>query len=236
MRPLKKDSNKVEERKFIAITVALWVIVLILVPVLLNITCIKQLFLYLISFTNSADYKIAYVEFWGTIIGSFIAIWGALYVQRKIDKNSEHSNQVKYAYVVYYDLRFALKDLNDICDEAINKNNNFVKQLDVYNFYQSAKGRKIHLNPKWIADVAQLNGVFSDDEIEQIYTYYGKLVDIDRAFQSESLEKIEKAFTCVKQDFRADSIEGDYEKYIDVLDKLHQFITQNKSDEKYQQF
>ena len=59
MRPLKKDSNKVEERKFIAITVALWVIVLILVPVLLNITCIKQLFLYLISFTNSADYKIS---------------------------------------------------------------------------------------------------------------------------------------------------------------------------------
>ncbi len=231
MRPLKKNSNKIEERKFIVITVALWVIVLTLVPALLNITCIKQLFLYLISFTNSADYKIAYVEFWGTIIGSFIAIWGALYVQRKIDKNSEHSNQVKYAYVVYYDLRFALKDLNDICDEAINMNNN-VKQLDFYNFYQSAKGRKIHLNPTWIADVAQLNGVFSDDEIKQIYTYYGKLVDIDRAFQSENLEKIEKAFSYVKQDFRADSIVGDYEKCIDMLEKLHRFIIQNKSDEK----
>ena len=149
MNALKKQTNALKKKIFVIITVLIWSVVLILVPVMLKLTWIKQLFLYLLSFTSNADYKIVYVEFWGTIIGSFIAIWGALFVQRKIDKKAELSIKQKYACVIYYDLFFAFKDLKDIFEETklVYKLQCFDNKTDVDKFCEVAKGRKIYLNP-----------------------------------------------------------------------------------------
>ena len=55
---------------------------------------------------------------------------------------------------------------------------------DVKIFSKVAVGRRIHLSPNWISDVAQLNSVLSRTEIQTIYKYYGVLIEIDCALQS----------------------------------------------------
>ncbi len=223
MNKWEKENNKLRERNAVITVIIVWIATLIIIPLLLKLPCIRQMVLYLLSFTNNADYKIAYVEFWGTIVGSFIAIWGALFVQRKIDEKAELSNRRKYACIIYYDLHFAFKDLKDIFDET--KQNYGLKEInnqtDAEKFCKVALGRKIYLNPTWIADVAQLNDVLSPTEIRMVYKYYGKLVDIDRALQSGDSENIRKIFVkdiCwIISDSKGD-IHNDIQK---ILDKLY---------------
>ena len=85
---------------------------------------------------------------WGVIIGSFIAIYGALWTQRKIDEKEKKELISKYACVTYYDLYFSLQELIKLFDDTKRKYN-----LDRIDGEDSAKklcdialGRKLTFN------------------------------------------------------------------------------------------
>ena len=163
---------------------------------LLRITFIKQFVLFCLSFTDNPDYKIAYVELWGVIIGSFIAIYGTLWAQKKIDEKEKQEEYAKYACVVYYDIYFSCKELiklfedtkSKFCLDAINAEDAVDKLC------QTAMGRNLLYNSNWIVDVAQLTTVLTEVEIKHIYKCYEKLENINRAFHSNNWCDVKKIY------------------------------------------
>lgn len=170
--------------------------ILILTPLVLKVPAVKQFALYLLSFTNNSDYKIAYVEFWGTIIGSFIAIFGALWTQKRNDRKEAINRRKKYVSIVYFDLYLAYQDLIEIFRETKQKYRlkNISDEDSKDKFCEIAVTRRLYLSPTWIEDFSQMNDVLSQTEISHIYKCYGKLLDIDRAFQSGQIKKIKEIF------------------------------------------
>ncbi len=162
----------------------------------MQLPIIKNFVLYLFSFTNNNEYKIAYIEFLGVLVGSFIAIYGALWVQRKINKNVAINEQKKYARIAYYDFYFAFNDLLKMYDDTKRKYN--IKSIDgeenVEKFCNGALGRNLYLNPTWISDTAQLGETLTNIELTLVYKYYGKLVNIDRALQSGEVNSIKNIY------------------------------------------
>lgn len=154
---------------------------------------IKGFVLYLLSFTNNSDYKIAYIEFTGAMIGSLIAIYGALWVQRKSEDRHERNEQKRYARIIYNDLSFAFNDLLQIYTRSGAKS--ICGTDNVEAFCQKALGVRLYLSPSWISDVAQLGDIISEIDIQTIYKYYGKLIDIDRVLQTNNVANIKSIYS-----------------------------------------
>lgn len=185
---MKKEGNYYQKRIVILATL-IFIFTLFVFPLILQCPFVKQIVITLLSFTENKEYKAAYVEFIGAIIGSFIAICGSVWIQAKVDEQAERNKIKKYACIVYNDLDLAFKDLIKIFGDVEIRQ--FIKEEDeVTAFYHETIGRKIHLSPNWISDVAQLNNVLSRTEIQTIYQYYGVLVEIDYALQSRKLHEI----------------------------------------------
>lgn len=184
--------EKLRRRNFIILVIIIFFLLLFVIPLILRIPFIRQCALFCLSFTDNPDYKIAYVEMWGVIVGSFIAIYGALWTQRKIDEKEKKELISKYACVTYYDLYFSFQELIKLFDDTKRKYN-----LDRIDGEDSAKklcdialGRKFTFNQNWILDVSQLNGTLSETEIKLIYKCYDKLENINRAIGSKNLNEV----------------------------------------------
>lgn len=192
-----KEKRNYYQKKIIILAVAVFAFAMFVFPLVLRCPFIKQIVVTLLSFTENEAYKVAYVEFIGAIIGSFIAICGSVWIQGRIDEKEDTVRRKKYACIVYNDLDLAFKDLIKIFRDTeircglktINGEN------DANVFCKVAVGRKIHLSPNWISDVAQLNNVLSRTEIQTIYKYYGLLIEIDYALQSGDPNEVKEIYS-----------------------------------------
>lgn len=185
--------EKLWRRKVLALNLLIFIPILILFPLLMKCSVIKGFVLYLLSFTNNSHYKIAYIEFIGAMIGSLIAIYGALWVQRKSEAKHEINEQKKYARIIYNDLSFAFNDLLEIYRRAGVKSISGTDNVE--GFCQKALGVRLYLSPSWISDVAQLGDIISEIDIQTIYKYYGKLIDIDRVLQTNNVTNIKSIYS-----------------------------------------
>lgn len=82
----------------------------VVVPVALMIPPIKETVMFFLSFTDCTDYQVAYIELWGVMYGSFLAIYGALWVENKTKEKENKEAIAKYACVIYYDMYFIFRD------------------------------------------------------------------------------------------------------------------------------
>lgn len=188
--------NNKQKKNITFLAIGFFIIWVVIIPLILQIPIIKQIISFLFSFTDNIEYKTVYIELTGAIMGSFLAIYGALWTQREIDKKEDNARQKKYACIVYNDLKFAFNDLIKIFD--ITKSNYNLSEFNgnesAEKFCKTALGCKLHLSQNWISDVAQLNDVLPQTDIEQLYKFYGKLIDIDRAMQSGDSNEIRKLY------------------------------------------
>ncbi len=184
-------------KRIIIFSIVIVVVTMFIFPLILHIPLVKQMVYALLSFTQNPDYKVAYVEFFGAIIGSFMAICGSVWIQSKVDEKQETDRRKKYACIIYNDLDLAFKELIKMAKETrteYNKKSTNNKNYEEL-FCKKALGKKIHLSPNWISDVAQLNNVLTRITIQTIYEYYGMLLDIDRALQSRDENEIKKIYS-----------------------------------------
>lgn len=100
-----------KERKIFVLTISIFILGMVVFPLILHIPIIKYMVDVLLSFTENEEYKVAYVEFFGAIIGSFIAICGSVWIQGRVDEKEEIERQKKYACIVYNDLDLAFDEL-----------------------------------------------------------------------------------------------------------------------------
>ncbi|MBQ7296479.1 MAG: hypothetical protein IJW86_09895 [Clostridia bacterium] len=186
------NKSNYKEKKIVKFAVLIFIFIMIILPLVLKIPPIKQLVLFMLSFTNNEAYKVAFVEFVGAIIGGVIAICGSVWLQARVDEKEEKAKIKQYACIVYNDLDLAFKDLIKMFrDTELRCKLKYINGPDnVKTFSEVAIGRRIHLSPNWISDVAQLNGVLTRIEIQRIYHYYGLLVEIDCALQSKDPNNI----------------------------------------------
>lgn len=189
-------------KRIIIFSIIIVVVTMFIFPLSLQTTVIKQIVNCLLSFSKNPDYKVAYVEFLGAIIGSFMAICGSVWIQSQVDKRQEIDRRKKYACIVFNDLDLAFKDLLKLVDETdkqydqTNRDNKDYKVL----LSEISMGKKIYLSPNWISDVAQLNNVLSREDIQTIYKYYGILLDIDQALQLRNKNEIMECYDlCIKE-------------------------------------
>lgn len=209
----------------------IFIICIVIFPLITKIPFVKEFLRYLLSFTGNSEYKTAYIELLGTIVGSFIAIFGALWTQRKIDEKKALNQKKMHARIIYYDFELAFKDLKRIFFETeleLKRTQKTSVEDERKTFCQIACGRKLYLNQNWITDVAQLANTIPDHYIEKIYKTYGYLEDIDLAMQSEDWEKISDIYVSRICQF-IDSKNELYGNHKIVLKVLDDFIKENNA-------
>ena len=185
-------NRNTQTRFAITAMITLILISAIVFPLILRIPLIKKIALFSLSFTKNPDYQIAYVETWSVLIGSFIAIFGALWTQRKINSEEKRHALCKYACAVYYDLHFSFQELIRIHDETKRLHNleKIEGETAVLLFCQTAVGHELPFSQNWIDNLSNLSEELSPIYFERIYKCYTKLESINRALRSRKPDQI----------------------------------------------
>jgi hypothetical protein len=100
----------------------------------------------------------------GAAVGSGLAVWGALFTQKKADEKSENRMVRENAIIVYFDLYLGLNDLKKL---YIGIKSNDRANMPIRMYFSS----------EWIKNVAMLEKYLRDD-VSEIYLLYGELLTI----------------------------------------------------------
>lgn len=158
-------------------------------PLLLRIPWVESMVIYILFALKEEGYKSSYIETIGAIFGTFFAITGALWTQRKIDLKNENRIIKEAAVIVYYDFKFAFDDLFRFeyayaCIKPETDN----EYDDLEYFLKYKKDIKICIDPNWICNVAKLCDVLTSEELKLIYKIYGNFETIKCVFEKADKE------------------------------------------------
>ena len=164
-------------------------ILFLMIPLVLHFfpafeSCISLL----LSPLKSVDYKTTYIETIGAILGTYMAITGAIWTQRKIDEVAEKKEITKAATIVYYDFDFAFKDFEKILglySSRIKCQSNVLSSDEQVEAFSKIINRyRVYIDDKWITNVANLAVVVSSEELKRIYGLYGDISTIKSVLSS----------------------------------------------------
>lgn len=110
----------------------------------------------------------------GAALGSGLAVWGALILQKETDKKNDAKAIRENATIVYFDLLLGLNDLKKL---YIGYKTNDMSNTPNRMFFSS----------EWIKNVALLEAELKD-KVEDIYLLYGDLLTIQDHLQNEETD------------------------------------------------
>lgn len=137
---------------------------------------------------NNTEYKGAFIGACGGMIGSFLAITGALWVERQLAKDNERKEIEKIALILYYDMTLFYQEVTPLATNIayiLGIPESGLKEKKYIN-YKNQIG--VHIHPDWIGLVASLKDNLSQTEIKQIYTFYGCVSDMKNKIEATYLE------------------------------------------------
>ena len=148
------------------------------------------------------EYKEAFIGALGGMIGSFLAISGALWVERRLVTDKEKKEIERIALILYYDIFLFYEEFTALSSRtaqilAIDDKD---AQRETYITYKNSIG--VHIHSDWIGLVASLKGILEEDEIKKIYTFYGHVSDIKLLIEKDhvetgSIERVSNAFSMI---------------------------------------
>lgn len=164
-------------------------------PLVLKCPCIYNAIDSFLDHLKYTEYKEAYIAACGGMLGSFLAITGALWVERRLAKdNLERENEKlkvdneKIALILYYDLDMFYKEISpsainikSILSES-SENNHGGKKAELENY------TGVYIHPEWISLVASLKSVMTKEEISLLYYFYGRISDVKRLMRKDVLQ------------------------------------------------
>ena len=207
----------------------------LLIPLFLKIPFIREICAcYLFKLGNS-EYKSAFAESIGGLLGSFLAIVAALWTQSYFTKEAEKQAAKEDMRVVYYDLIFATNETYNIL-EGVAKTCGSIspprpdiyegditshilfdsrfeeepKQLSI--FKHDIHAYHIHVVDNWIRVVSALPDLFSKEEREHIYYMYGQINHINQAIN---------AYMSAPNDLKYDYLFAVYQRMYNLLIITH---------------
>lgn len=198
--------KKKENKDTLFVVVCAISAVFVLIPLMLRIECVHRMVSWFIS--PLGEYGSSYIETLGAILGTFLAVTGALWTQRKIDEVQYKKELRESALIVYYDFEFAFNDIIRFMDCYSTRQQKVCNTLESFEQFKKIKEMShmyIYIDDNWIHNVAKLSYLLSSDEIQQIYKLYGDLNTIKRAFNSSinemSQDDAKSAYSIMFKDF-----------------------------------
>lgn len=159
----------------------------VVVPVLLRVPFIANVLTWLLRPLKDSGYKSSYIETFGAILGTFLAVTGALWTQRKIDERTDEKELIECALIIYYDFTFALDDLITLMQLYTDTQQTISNVLLDYDEFIKRQGKcRIYIDKDWIHNVAKLSHALPSSYIQNIYKLYGDLSTIKNVFNSSA--------------------------------------------------
>lgn len=181
-------------------------IIFAFIPLILRNKCIHSIVSCFLG--PLGEYGSSYIETLGAFLGTFLAITGALWTQRKIDKAKDEKELQESALIVYYDFEFAFADIIKFMNDYLSRKEVSHKKSFNFNIFKEQKEKNhiyIYIDDNWIHTVAKLSSSLKYDEIQKIYKLYGDLSTIKRAFNSSvnemSQDDAKSAYSVMVSDF-----------------------------------
>lgn len=180
--------------------------VFILIPLILQIELIQRAVFWFLQ--PLGEFGSSYIETLGAILGTFLAVTGALWTQRRIDKVKDEKDLWESALIVYYDFEFAFKDIIRFMGRYLSRQGTISNTLNDFEEFKVQKEKThiyIYIDDNWINNVAKLSCSLSSNEIQLIYKLYGDLNTIKRAFNSSvnamTVDDAQSAYSVMYTDF-----------------------------------
>lgn len=171
------------------------ILIMIILPWILQLEFVRDLIIRWLSFSNNPDYKIAYIQLIGSIVGTFLSIYGALYIQKEEQRVLDAKKKQECARKIYIELRTCFNELESIFkDTKLTYHLNKIQKEDIEKFCTTAIGRRLSINEKWVEALAGSGDVFCGFDTNMIYKYYFKLQVIQQALESKNVEEIRKVY------------------------------------------
>lgn len=152
-------------------------------------------------------YKSAFAENFGALLGSAIAIIGALWTQNHFNEEEKKQSEIRDMRAVYYDLKYAVNETHQIIQNIVNASGLesaptpecysktihdhliFSAQFDgipigISTFKADIHAYRILMAEDWIKIVSALPDTFEEEEREHIYYIYGQINHINKAIDA----------------------------------------------------
>ncbi len=198
--------NKRKNTNLLFIIVSAISATFIFIPLILRIELIHRSISWFLC--PLGEYGSSYIETLGAILGTFLAVTGALWTQRKIDEVQDKKELRESALIVYYDFKFAFNDIIRFMMRYLSRQKticNTLNNLEEFKVQKEKTHIYIYIDDNWIQNVAKLSYTLSSNEIQMIYKLYGDLSTIRRAFNSSINEMNEddaqSAYSVMYKDF-----------------------------------
>lgn len=170
-------------------------VMLICSPLLIRIPCVYTFVHWILLAFKTSDYKIVYIETIGSLMGTFLAITGALWTQKKIDENNEQEKIKKIAAIIYYDLKLNIDNFKQIMMVIYpHVKSNVLPDNDeiLTRFRKAYNKQRIYFVPNWRELVIELQSSLSGEQTRELLIIYGKLSMISMSFNAAVNERSKK--------------------------------------------
>lgn len=209
-------------------------IMFIVSPILIKCSYIRNFCSWLLNDLGEQGYKSSYIETLGAVLGTFLAISGALWTQRKfeqdIEQKEEEERRREKFLIIYYDFKFLFDDIrNNMFFFQYKKTGSRLNLLDDENvllFRACFKNFKVHIHDEWIQNVASVSQYLTKDEIKTIYEMYGVFEELKQTF-SESIYNVSEEELKIAYDkmFQYINVEVSFQRPVIVEVKLKDTVT-----------
>lgn len=180
-------------------------------PLLLKISWIASTVSLWLGALNIESYKSTYINTMGALLGTFLAVSGALWTQQKENKVKEDAQLKEMAFMLSLELTTVINELlrfeNAYAFISPGRNNNFD---DVVFFIKYKKDIYIDIDDEWKNKVFKLSSILSHDEIQILYNIYVDLSFIksvwdldDRLIEKKDAHKV---YNTIRNDLCASNI------------------------------
>lgn len=166
-------------------------VIFIISPIWLRIPIFEEIISLLLKPLKEQGFKSSYIETFGAILGTFLAISGALWTQRKFEQEAasreEEERKREKMLIIYYDFEFVFHDIKNTMSvfqfRKPSKNIGMLEDVDIDFFRKCWKKFKVHIYHDWIANVASVSKYFTKEEVKNIYKIYGDLDELRQIFK-----------------------------------------------------
>lgn len=183
------------------------------------------------------QYKSSYIETIGAILGTFLAIAGALWTQKRTDLKNEKKEQYKSVKIIYHNFYRASLTISKFVDKLMRSENGYINTIDEDNlslFIKCKNEIKLYTNDEWLSNLTVVMTLLSNTEADYILELYFDLCRIKEIVEKDAdelnLDEANEAFALMIKDvchIEYDTISGFYvslnDKIIKVLAALDLF-------------
>ena len=171
-------------------------IVIIIIPLLLKSEFVKIIIFKWLSFSDNSEYKLEYVRFISSIIGTLISVYGALLIQNTQIRQKEIAKQEQAVSYIYGNLYNCMEQLKGIYKETKRKYgiNSLEYPEDVEKVCETAIGTQLKIDEEWFKKLMDSKAILNSLHELMIYKYYDKLTEIQRALDTDDVNIIKDKF------------------------------------------